>query len=73
MRKGSAHIQCAWLRILRSFPQYRTKCPKCAQNARYPPLQKRHSQFDRALENKLGRAGKSDIGETLTVAVKIDI
>ena len=31
------------------------------------------SQFDRALENKLGRAGKSDIGETLTVAVKIDI
>ena len=31
------------------------------------------SQFDRALENKLGRAGKRDIGETLTVAAKIDI
>ena len=49
------------------MPELRAEC------ARYPPLQKRHSQFDRALENKLGRAGKSDIGETLTVAVKIDI
>jgi hypothetical protein len=44
-----------------------------AEWTRYPPLQKRHSQFNRALENKLGRAGKSDIGETLAVAVKIDI
>ena len=31
------------------------------------------SQFNRALENKLGRAGKSDIGETFPVAAKIDI
>jgi hypothetical protein len=47
--------------------ELRTECP------RYPPLQKMHSQFNCALENKLGRSSQSDIGETLTVAVKIDI
>ena len=45
----------------------------CAQNARATRGYKRaRLQFERALEDKLGRSGECDIGESLTVAAKIN-